>query len=167
MIKKWNSLPKDLYKHKMILKNYTLWALATEEKIFAISFHNDFSKDIPAKTKKISILEKLEIELQEYFQKKRKQFTITTKLVATDFQKEILTHLKKIPYGKTISYKELAIKSGKGAHYARAVGMVMNHNPLPMIFPCHRVVGSDNQLVGFGGGLPLKKQLLELEQNSK
>ena len=164
MIKKWELLSDNLYKSEIVTNQCSLWALASKDKLFALSFHNDFSKII-TKNEKIPFLEKVKIQLLEYFQKKRKYFTIVTELVVTDFQKDILEHLKKVEYGKTISYKELAQQSGKGANFARAVGLAMNKNPIPIIYPCHRVIGSDKKLTGFGGGLSLKKQLLELEQN--
>jgi len=101
-------------------------------------------------------------QLQSYFIGERKTFDLALVLEGTDFQRRVWTALRKIPYGETISYKELAeiIGSPKAV---RAVGAANGANPIPIIIPCHRVIGNDGSLTGFGGGLPLKKHLLELE----
>jgi methylated-DNA-[protein]-cysteine S-methyltransferase len=103
-------------------------------------------------------------QLQSYFAGDRKNFELDLVLEGTDFQKKVWTALQEIPYGETISYKKLAetVGSPKGV---RAVGAANGANPIPIIIPCHRVIGHDGSLTGFGGGLPLKKQLLELESN--
>jgi methylated-DNA-[protein]-cysteine S-methyltransferase len=103
-------------------------------------------------------------QLQSYFAGERKNFELDLVLEGTDFQKKVWTALQEIPYGETISYKKLAetVGSPKGV---RAVGAANGANPIPIIIPCHRVIGHDGSLTGFGGGLPLKKQLLELESN--
>jgi methylated-DNA-[protein]-cysteine S-methyltransferase len=101
-------------------------------------------------------------QLQSYFAGKRKKFEIPLVLEGTDFQKSVWTALQKIPYGETVSYKELAGKVGN-PKAVRAVGAANGANPIPIIIPCHRVIGNDGSLTGFGGGLPLKKRLLELE----
>jgi methylated-DNA-[protein]-cysteine S-methyltransferase len=103
-------------------------------------------------------------QLQSYFAAERKNFDLALVLEGTDFQKRVWTALRKIPYGETISYKQLAeiIGSPKAV---RAVGAANGANPIPIIIPCHRVIGNDGSLTGFGGGLQLKKQLLELESH--
>ena len=103
-------------------------------------------------------------QLQSYFRGKRKKFELPMVLEGTDFQKRVWTALQKIPYGETISYKKLAETVGN-PKAVRAVGAANGANPIPIIIPCHRVIGNDGSLTGFGGGLPLKKQLLELESN--
>lgn len=105
------------------------------------------------------------LQLNEYLDGKRKEFTIKLDLKGTKFQKKVLTELQKVPYGKTISYGELAQKAGS-PKAARAVGAVNARNPIPIIIPCHRVIGKNGKLVGFGGGLDLKEILLELEQEN-
>lgn len=102
-------------------------------------------------------------ELAEYFKGERREFTIPLKLYGTDFQKKVWNALINIPYGETRSYKEIAISVGnpKGC---RAVGMANNRNPIPIIIPCHRVIGADKKLVGYGGGIEKKIYLLELEK---
>jgi methylated-DNA-[protein]-cysteine S-methyltransferase len=103
-------------------------------------------------------------QLQSYFAGERTNFDLPLLLEGTDFQKKVWTALQEIPYGETISYKKLAetVGSPKGV---RAVGAANGANPIPIIIPCHRVIGHDGSLTGFGGGLPLKKQLLELESH--
>jgi methylated-DNA-[protein]-cysteine S-methyltransferase len=165
MMKQWKNLPDNLYKWQIKTPICNLWALASEERLLSLSFLKDFSK-IKAQIKNTSILQKTSSQIQEYFQGKRKNFDIATEIIATDFQKDILSHLKKIGYGEVVSYKKLAEKSGRTGKHSRAIGLTMNSNPIPIIFPCHRVVGSDGKLVGFGGGLPLKKKLLDLERNA-
>jgi methylated-DNA-[protein]-cysteine S-methyltransferase len=101
-------------------------------------------------------------ELELYFLGKLKKFTVPIKMFGTDFQIKCWKELKKIQYGKTISYKEEAIKLG-GPNYARAVAGANNKNHLPIIIPCHRVIGSNGSLVGYAGGLKIKEMLLNLE----
>ena len=101
-------------------------------------------------------------QLRSYFAGKRTSFDLPLVLEGTEFQKKVWTALQKIPYGETTSYKELAEKVGKPTA-VRAVGAANGANPIPIIIPCHRVIGNDGSLTGFGGGLPLKKKLLDLE----
>jgi len=102
-------------------------------------------------------------QLTEYFNKKRKVFDVPLNLVGTEFQIRDWEELRKIPYGETKSYGEIAKALGipKGA---RAVGLANNRNPVAIIVPCHRVIGHDGKLVGFGGGLHIKEALLGLEK---
>jgi len=101
-------------------------------------------------------------QLQSYFAGERKAFNLPLVLEGTEFQKKVWTALQDIPYGETVSYKALAQKVGN-PRAVRAVGTANGANPIPIIIPCHRVIGNDGSLTGFGGGLPLKKRLLELE----
>lgn len=101
-------------------------------------------------------------QLREYFEHKRKVFDLPMEIIGTDFQKRVWKELLKIPYGETISYKELAIKLGN-LKTIRAAARANGANPLPIIIPCHRVIGSNGKLVGYGGGLDVKEKLLELE----
>ena len=103
-------------------------------------------------------------QLQSYFAGERKNFELPLVLEGTDFQKRVWTALQKIPYGQTISYKKLAETVGS-PKAVRAVGAANGANPIPIIIPCHRVIGHDGSLTGFGGGLPLKKRLIELESH--
>ena len=101
-------------------------------------------------------------QLREYFEHKRKVFDLPLEITGTDFQKSVWKELLKIPYGETISYKELAIRLGN-LKTIRAAARANGANPLPIVIPCHRVIGSDGKLVGYGGGLMVKAKLLELE----
>jgi methylated-DNA-[protein]-cysteine S-methyltransferase len=104
-------------------------------------------------------------QLHDFFAGKLQEFNITYDLYGTVFQKKVWTQLTKIPYGATCSYKEVA--QGIGAPKAvRAVGSANNQNPVPVFIPCHRVIGSNGALVGYGGGLDKKEILLSIEQNS-
>jgi methylated-DNA-[protein]-cysteine S-methyltransferase len=102
-------------------------------------------------------------QLTEYFQGKRKTFDLPLAIQGTDFQIQVWKQLLKIPYAKTISYGEQAEKIGDRKK-ARAVGMANGRNPISIVVPCHRVIGSNGHLVGFGGGLAKKAYLLKLEQ---
>ena len=101
-------------------------------------------------------------QLKEYFNRQRKEFDLQLEIVGTDFQKNVWNELKKIPYGETISYGELAIRMGD-KNRMRAVAAANGANPIPIIIPCHRVIGADGSLTGYGGGLDVKQKLLELE----
>jgi methylated-DNA-[protein]-cysteine S-methyltransferase len=102
-------------------------------------------------------------QLAEYFAGERQQFDLKIAPKGTPFQEKVWQELRRIPFGQTASYQEIAVRVGN-AKACRAVGMANNKNPLPIIVPCHRVIGKDGSLTGFGGGLDIKKQLLELEQ---
>lgn len=103
-------------------------------------------------------------QLNEYFAKKRQRFDLPLKFGGTDFQNRVWRELLTIPYGETVSYKTLAERIGN-AKACRAVGMANNKNPIPIIIPCHRVIGANGNLTGYAGGLDVKKFLLDLEQN--
>ena len=109
-----------------------------------------------------SFSEKTFRQIAEYFKGKRQQFDLPLKPEGTDFQKKVWQQLAKIPYGQTRTYGDIARRAGspKGA---RAVGMGCNRNPIGVIIPCHRVVGTNGQLTGFAGGLPMKESLLKHE----
>jgi len=101
-------------------------------------------------------------QLDEYFQRRRETFDIPLRPEGTAFQRSVWAALQTIPYGETITYKALAERIGNPAAI-RAVGRANGSNPLPIVIPCHRVIGADGSLIGFGGGLLLKEQLLDLE----
>ncbi len=101
-------------------------------------------------------------ELAEYFSGTRKDFDVPLSPKGTDFQLLVWQELQRIPYGETRTYGEVARRIGnKGA--SRAVGAANHHNPIPIVIPCHRVVASGGRLGGFGGGVELKRRMLELE----
>ncbi|MBF0722742.1 methylated-DNA--[protein]-cysteine S-methyltransferase [Sanguibacter inulinus] len=104
----------------------------------------------------------LESELAEYFAGGRREFTVPTAAVGTVFQHRVWAQLTEIPYGSTRSYLDLALALGD-ARLVRAVGAANGRNPLSIIVPCHRVVGSDGTLTGYAGGIARKEQLLAIE----
>ncbi len=110
------------------------------------------------------ILEETRRQLDEYFNMKRKKFNIPLITVGTDFQKSVWEGLLKIPYGTRLTYLQLA-KNINNEKAVRAVANANGANSIAIIIPCHRIIGTNGELTGFGGGLPLKKKLLELEQN--
>ncbi|HVP38611.1 MAG TPA: methylated-DNA--[protein]-cysteine S-methyltransferase [Candidatus Saccharimonadales bacterium] len=101
-------------------------------------------------------------QLQEYFRGERKRFEVQLDLHGSDFEWQVWDLLLKIPYGKTRTYGQLARELG-GVEYARAVGGAVGSNPVSIIVPCHRVIGTDGSLTGYGGGLAKKEKLLRLE----
>ncbi|GGK01272.1 methylated-DNA--protein-cysteine methyltransferase [Luteimonas terricola] len=101
-------------------------------------------------------------QLEEYFAGKRRDFDLPLSPHGTDFQRNVWATLAAIPYGRTWSYRDLALRIGKPSAM-RAVGAANGRNPLPIVLPCHRVIGADGSLTGFGGGLPTKAFLLRLE----
>ena len=109
-----------------------------------------------------AILTATERELAEYFAGRLQQFDLPLALAGTDFQLQVWQGLKAIPYGTTLSYGELAHRIGRPSA-VRAVGAANGANPIPIIVPCHRVIGSDGSLTGFGGGMKNKRHLLTLE----
>jgi methylated-DNA-[protein]-cysteine S-methyltransferase len=102
-------------------------------------------------------------QLREYFAGTRRAFQLTLAPAGTEFQRRVWDQLVNIPYGETISYGELARRIGD-PRAARAVGLANGSNPIPIVIPCHRVIGSDGRLVGFGGGLDMKERLLAFER---
>jgi methylated-DNA-[protein]-cysteine S-methyltransferase len=103
-------------------------------------------------------------QLQAYFAGELLHFDIDVDLVGTDFQRRVWSALETIPYGETRSYGQIALHIGSpGA--SRAVGLANGHNPISIVVPCHRVIGANGSLTGYGGGLERKKHLLEMERN--
>ncbi|WP_414732682.1 methylated-DNA--[protein]-cysteine S-methyltransferase [Acetobacterium carbinolicum] len=109
------------------------------------------------------LLKKAVLELQEYFAGTRKRFDLPLSPQGTDFQQKVWKALQDIPYGAVVSYKDIALAIGN-EKACRAVGGANNKNPIAIIIPCHRVIGADGSLVGYGGGLEIKRRLLALEK---
>ena len=105
-------------------------------------------------------------QISAYFKGERIHFDLPLLAQGTPFQKSVWAELVRIPYGETISYRELAMRVGKPAAW-RAVGSANGRNPLPIVVPCHRVIGSDGKLSGYNGGVHLKKYLLQIESKFK
>lgn len=119
--------------------------------------------DYSQECKPTLLLKECESELKAYFDGRLKKFSVPVSLHGTEFQKKVWHTLQQIPYGETRSYGEIAecIGSPKAC---RAVGSANNHNPVAIIVPCHRVIGANGKLVGYAGGLDVKKYLLDLEK---
>ena len=103
-------------------------------------------------------------QLEAYFSGRLRNFDLSLRPQGTEFQRTVWAELRRIPYGETRGYGEIAAALAK-PKAARAVGMANNRNPLPIIIPCHRVIGADGRLVGYSSGLELKRHLLELEHS--
>ncbi len=104
-------------------------------------------------------------QLNRYFEGKLQQFELPVRMYGTTFQQRVWEALRQIPYGETRNYKDIAVMLGQpGA--MRAVGGANNRNPVSIIVPCHRVIGASGQMVGYGGGLPIKIALLDLEKSA-
>jgi methylated-DNA-[protein]-cysteine S-methyltransferase len=116
----------------------------------------DFPDETPVQ---YPILDETERQLREYFDGQRKEFDLPLNAPGTDFQQSVWLLLQEIPFGKTTSYGRLAAALGD-VNKSRAVGLANGSNPISIIVPCHRVIGSDGSLTGFGGGLPNKQWLL-------
>ena len=109
-----------------------------------------------------AVIDATRAQLAEYFTGARRGFDLPLSPQGTEFQRSVWWKLADIPYGETISYAQLASRVGKPSA-TRAVGAANGRNPLPIVLPCHRVIGADGSLTGFGGGLPTKQFLLALE----
>lgn len=109
-----------------------------------------------------SILRDVEEQVNEYLERKRRSFPMELDLRGTAFQRRVWHTLLQIPYGSTLTYKEVAVYIDN-PKAVRAVGQANNRNPVAIIVPCHRVIGSNGSLVGYGGGLDIKMKLLRLE----
>jgi methylated-DNA-[protein]-cysteine S-methyltransferase len=141
-------------------------AVASSKGIRNIFINKDFSQRDFTKlnevTSKDPVMFNLFKQLDQYFKRERKEFNLPLDIIGTDFQKRVWTELENIKYGETITYQELAIRLGD-VKSIRAAGRANGANPLPIVIPCHRVIGANGKLVGYGGGLEVKKKLLELE----
>jgi len=151
--------------------DYSLCALGIAEHDGAINrvffSHKIKNENIEGYTVKETPLIKNAVkQLNEYFEGKRKMFNLPIAAQGTEFQLKVWEALKTIPYGETRSYGDIAV-SINNPKAVRAVGMANNRNPVVIIIPCHRVIGADGSLMGFGGGLELKRKLLELEERYK
>lgn len=117
---------------------------------------------VEAVTEKTEVLAEAERQLQEYFAGVRQVFDLLLKPDGTAFYQSVWKALQEIPYGETRTYGDIAKIIGK-PKAARAVGMANHHNPIMIVIPCHRVIGANGQLVGYAGGLDIKRRLLDLE----
>lgn len=137
-------------------------------KIIELQLNSNLVKPIKEneQIKETPLLIEAEKQLTEYFNKTRTKFDLPLAPQGTDFMKRVWKELIKIPYGETRTYKQIAQKIGN-EKASRAVGMANNKNPIPIIIPCHRVIGANNKLIGYALGLDKKEFLLNLEKNNK
>ena len=135
----------------------------TEQDGFLVRVTFSSSEDPVSPAWETVLLREARKQLAEYFAGERKTFDLPFFFSGTDFQQKVWQALSEIPYGKTVSYQELAEKIGNPLA-CRGVGMACHRNPLPVFIPCHRVIGKDGRLTGYGGGLSVKEFLLCLEQ---
>ena len=141
--------------------------IASEKGLVAILWENDKPRRVPlnelVKNELHPVLVKTEHQLAEYFAGKRKEFSITLDMRGTRFQNDVWNALLAIPFGETRTYGQLAKQLGN-PQASRAVGAANGKNPVSIIVPCHRVIGSSGKLTGFAGGLETKAHLLSLEE---
>jgi methylated-DNA-[protein]-cysteine S-methyltransferase len=143
-----------------------LFVAATDRGLARISYFPDGMEEQIAKTFGVRVLrsplDAVRRELDEYFAGKRRTFDLPLDLRVAPFYADVLRELAQVPYGHTDTYGALAKRAGK-PKAARAVGTVMNRNPIPIVLPCHRIVGANGALTGYAGGLDVKRFLLDLE----
>jgi methylated-DNA-[protein]-cysteine S-methyltransferase len=143
-----------------------LHVAATERGLCRISFWGDGWEDELARQFGVRVLrsplDTFRRELDEYFDGKRRTFDVSIDLRVAPFHESVLRELARVPYGSTETYGALARKVGRPTA-ARAVGTVMNRNPIPIVLPCHRIVGANGALTGYAGGLDVKRRLLQME----
>lgn len=159
-----------------IYKNYSkefceIVLVGDERGLFKLLYKNSYSEKIGKfkinpewilASDNIDVFDEVENQLGEYFRDERKLFDLKLNLEGTDFQKKVWRSLQRIPYGKTVTYKDIAEEIGN-PKACRAVGNANNKNPIPLIIPCHRVIPASGGVGGFAGGTPLKQKLLKLE----
>jgi methylated-DNA-[protein]-cysteine S-methyltransferase len=143
-----------------------LFVAQTERGLARISYFPDGMEDTLARTFGSRVLrmplDEIRRELDEYFEGRRESFDLPLDLRVAPFHADVLHELARVPYGRTETYGGLAAKVGR-PRAARAVGTVMHNNPIPIVLPCHRIVGANGSLTGYAGGLDVKRRLLELE----
>ena len=149
----------------------TLLVAATQRGLCRISYDADPEQELDRLARLFGLrvlrtarpIEPARRQLDEYFEGRRTRFDVRVDLaLLTDFNRRVLRELARVPYGEVVTYGELATRAAR-PRAARAVGTVMNRNPLPIVLPCHRVIGANGKLVGYGGGLHRKEALLRLE----
>ena len=137
----------------------TLYLVFRSSALISISFKKPLAI-IPKQTKYSAVAKK---ELSEYFKQGRMDFSVRTAFIeGTEFEQAVWNSLKEIPYGETRTYKWIADMIGK-PHASRAVGNALAKNPLPVVFPCHRIIESDGSIGGYTPGVDIKRRLLEIE----
>lgn len=156
------SMVNDMFYSTMESPIGTLYLIGTKDYLCQIKIHcpKEITRQDPP------LFQEAQRQLKEYFSGKRKVFQLPIFFQGTPFQEKVWRSLLNIPYGTTKSYQEIAQEIGN-EKAVRAVGGAVHRNPLPLILPCHRVIGKNGSLVGFGLGLSTKKWLLEHERLEK
>jgi len=137
----------------------------SDDKITHLVFRGEEISEEKYERKETPVLAETARQIREYFEGARREFDIPLSPSGTEFMLRVWKALQEIPYGETRSYKDIAERAGCGKGF-RAVGMANNRNPIAIIIPCHRVIGSSGTLVGYGGGLDKKRFLLDLEKSN-
>lgn len=162
-----NITDKKAYLYKSPIGKIFLYADISNKYLTRLDFNADkkiTDKIIKDEIDNPSVIKKTKKELDEYFLLKRKGFTISLALYGSDFQYSVWIETSKIPFGKVLTYSDIAKKvSNRSGSIARAVGLSEGKNPISIIIPCHRVVGKNNKLTGYGGGIEKKEYLLKHE----
>jgi methylated-DNA-[protein]-cysteine S-methyltransferase len=170
MRQRTKTLPEKLYGSAVGWEGWTFQVLSSKHGLRRLEFAPIPFSELAARLK-VRILpddpsnEPVLQQLHEYLRGARRAFTLSLDLRGTPFQKAVWAAVARIPYGATTTYGALANEIGH-PKASRAVGQAVGANPVPIVIPCHRVIGKDGHLVGFGGGLPLKERLLMLEKGS-
>ena len=143
-------------------------AVASSEGIRKIFINKDFLQtdltNLNEVTPEDPLMFNLFKQFDQYFKRERKEFNLPLDIIGTEFQKRVWAELENIKYGETITYQQLATRLGD-VKSIRAAGRANGANPLPIVIPCHRVIGTNGKLVGYGGGLNVKRKLLEIEES--
>ncbi len=170
MTKRVRRLPERLYASTASWEGWTFRIVSSQQglrflALSAVSF-DDLANKLHARILADDAPNRAAIDqLHGYLTGERKAFDLPLDLRGTQFQRDVWTALSTIPYGMTRTYGEMAEQIGR-PKAVRAVGQAVGANPVPIVIPCHRVIGHDGHLVGFGGGLPLKERLLSLERGA-
>lgn len=145
-----------------------LWLVGSAERLCRLAFAGSRRPRVEPSWSEdhAGVLDPVVDELEAYFAGRLRRFSVAVAPQGTPFQQRVWRALCGIPYGRTVSYSELARRID-AERAVRAVGAANGANPIAIIVPCHRVIGADGSLTGFGGGLPVKKALLELEQGTR
>jgi len=149
-------LPSPIGSLLLVADNAALREITFMKNGMPASPHHDWIEDSSAFTEPLR-------QLRAYFAGELETFNLPLAPQGTPFQQKVWTELCEIPYGETISYGQLAQRIGN-PNASRAVGLANGSNPIPIVIPCHRVIGADGKLTGYGGGLPIKEKLLALER---
>jgi len=136
-----------------------------DNKISAIYIGNGQKLNTTQEITETKVIKETAKQINSYFKGELKKFSVEFSLSGTEFMRKVWLELIKIQYGQTATYGEIAKRVGCEKGY-RAVGLANNRNPIPIIIPCHRVIGADGSLTGFRGGLHIKQKLLELEKDN-